>query len=72
VGIQLTEQQEQALVRDGESPPRVYSQATKTFYVLLTADAYERVRTYLDEDGVRSMEPLLGELAKEDWEVGYS
>jgi hypothetical protein len=68
MSIELTEQQRQALQRDSESPPRVIDRATDTTYVLVRADVYEKMQALLDDGDVRLMEPLLAELAPEDWE----
>jgi hypothetical protein len=68
MSIELTEQQQQALQRDSERPPRVIDPATNTAYVLLRADVYQKMQALLDDEDVRLMEPLLAELAPEDWE----
>jgi hypothetical protein len=68
MSIELTEQQQQALAREPESPPRIIDRATNTTYVLVRADVYEKIQVLLDEDDVRLLEPLLAELAPEDWE----
>jgi hypothetical protein len=60
--IEFTEQQRQALT--GETP----IVETNTAYVLVRKDVYARLRGALDEDDVRSMEPLLADLDPEDWE----
>jgi hypothetical protein len=68
MSIELTGQQRQALQKDSECPPRVIDRATNTTYVLVRADVYENIQALLAEEGVRLMEPLLAELAPEDWE----
>jgi hypothetical protein len=68
MSIELTEHQQQALTRQTESPPRVIDRATNTTYVLVRADVYEKIQALLDDDDIRQMEPLLAELAPEDWE----
>jgi hypothetical protein len=68
MSIELTEQQRQALAKESESPPRVIDRATNTAYVLVRADLYERIQSLLHDDAVRLMEPLLADLAPEDWE----
>jgi hypothetical protein len=70
MSIELTEQQHQALTKESESPPRVIDRMTNTTYVLVRADIYQKIQALLDEDDVRLMEPLLAELAPEDWEDG--
>jgi hypothetical protein len=66
--IELTEEQQRALAEQTESPPRVLDPGTSTAYVLVRADLYAKWQALLDEDDVRLMEPLLAELAPEDWE----
>jgi hypothetical protein len=68
MSIELTEHQQQALMNETESPPRVIDRATNTTYVLVRADVYEKIQAFLDDEDIRQMEPLLAELAPEDWE----
>lgn len=68
MSIELTPQQHQALAVQADYPPRVRDPATNTTYVLLPAEVFERMQTLLDNDDPRLMEPLLAELAPEDWE----
>jgi hypothetical protein len=68
MSIVLNEQQQQALTRESELPPRVIDPATSTTYVLVRADVYEKMQALLEGDDVRLMEPQLAELSPEDWE----
>jgi hypothetical protein len=68
MSIELTEHQQQALMNETESPPRVIDRATNTTYVLVRADVYEKIQAFLDDEDIRQMEPLLAELAPQDWE----
>jgi hypothetical protein len=70
--IELTEQQRQALAQAGEAPLRIVDPATNTTYYLVRAELYTRMQTLLQEDDVRLMEPLLADLAPEDWEDATS
>ncbi len=69
MSIELTEQQREALTHESESPPRVIDRKSNLTYVLIPAEAYQRMRAVLDEDDVRYMEPHLAELSPEDWEI---
>jgi len=65
--IELTEEQRQAL-RHEEKPPRILDATTKTVYVLLPVDVYERLRGLLgDEDDVRATYPALDRTFAEGW-----
>jgi hypothetical protein len=64
--IELTEQQRQEL--HGSEPAKARDPQTNETYVLVRTDLYERLRTILDGDDARLMEPLLAELDAEDWE----
>jgi hypothetical protein len=66
--IELTEAQRQAIATSEESPPTLIDPQTKTAYVLLRRDVYERLQDLFDEDDVRRMAPLLADLDPEDWE----
>jgi hypothetical protein len=63
--IELTAEQRQEL--EGPEPARARDPHTNETYVLVRADAYERLRAVLDGDDVRHMEPLLADLDPEDW-----
>ena len=71
--IELTEEQRQAVATSEENPPRVVDPNTKTKYVLVREDVYDRVKRVFesDEDNqyVRDMEretfQLLG---REGWD----
>jgi hypothetical protein len=66
--IELTETQRQAIATAQESPPTVIDPQTRTAYVLIRREVYERLKSILDEDDVRLMAPLLAALDPEDWE----
>jgi hypothetical protein len=66
--IELTEDQRQAIATSQEEPPTVIDPATRTAYVLLRKELYERLKGILDEDDARLMAPLLADLDPEDWE----
>ena len=66
--IELTETQRQAIASSRESPPTVIDPQTKTAYVLVRKEVYERFQSNHDEDDVRRMAPLLADLDPEDWE----
>ena len=63
--IQLTKEQRHEL--DGPGLPRAVDPETNKTYVLVRSDLYERLAGLLEDD-VRQMQPLLAELAPEDWE----
>jgi hypothetical protein len=65
--IELTQEQQDALARQ-VGPLRVVDPRTRATYVLLRMDVFEKMQRLLDEDDVRHLEPLLAELAPEDWE----
>ena len=50
--IELTLEQQESVVREEETPPRVIDPVTQTRYVLLREDVYDRVRRLVgvDED----------------------
>lgn len=49
--IELTEQQIQALAAGGDTPPIVVDPNTKTSYVILRKDVYDRLTTEEYDDG---------------------
>lgn len=53
--VELTEQQQQALDAEPE-PRRVVDPRTNTAYVLVRADAYERVQELLDDEEDRNVQ----------------
>jgi hypothetical protein len=63
--IELTEEQRQQLTQPG--PINVRDPSSGRIYVLVPTEVYQRLEALLDDD-VRLMEPLLVELAPEDWE----
>jgi hypothetical protein len=48
--IELTEQQIQALAANGSEPARAVDPMTRTEYVLVRAEVYERIRTLLEDE----------------------
>jgi hypothetical protein len=62
--IELTEDQRQELKQD---LPRVRDPKTNETYVLIRSDVYERLQAMWQDD-VRQMQPILADLAPEDWE----
>lgn len=48
--IELTEQQQQALDSDGETPPRVIDPRTNATYVLISEFDYEGICEALEDD----------------------
>jgi hypothetical protein len=66
VMIELTEEQRQAIAE--EQPPTILDPTTRTSYVLLRREVYERLKNILDEDDSRLMAPLIANLDPEDWE----
>jgi hypothetical protein len=68
--ITLTDEQHQAIEDAGGSPVRVEDPSTKTTYVLLTADLYERIRALVESDDPDPSEfaPLMWDAMKGDWD----
>lgn len=67
---QLSEQQRQALQEHPGEPLRVIDAATRATYVLLSSEAYDRVRALFEEDDfeVEELGPLMDEIAaREGW-----
>lgn len=64
--IELNEEQRQELERPG--PVQARDPLTKETYVLVRKAVYERFEVLMEEDDVRRMQPLLADLAPEDWE----
>jgi len=48
--IELTLEQRNAVAQNSEIPPRVLDPATKTGYVLIRAEVYDRIRHIFDLD----------------------
>ena len=63
--IQLTKEQRHELGNPGLV--RAVDPETNEIYVLVRSDLFERIEGLLEDD-VRQMQPLLAELAPEDWE----
>ena len=64
--IELTEEQRQEL--DHPGPVQARDPLTNETYVLVRKVVYERFGVLMEEDDVRRMQPLLADLAPEDWE----
>lgn len=64
--IELTEEQRQELEQPG--PVQARDPLTNETYVLVRTATYERLGMLMEEDDVRRMQPLLADLAPEDWE----
>jgi hypothetical protein len=62
--ITLTPEQRQEIQRAGEEPVRLADPETRTEYVLLKAEVYDRIRTLLDDP--RSAYPLAMRVFGED------
>jgi len=68
--VKLNEELRQALALAPEGPVRVVDERSNTVYVLLREDAYERVKSLLEEDDfdVRDAYPLMDTVAaQEGW-----
>jgi len=71
--IALTLEQRQAVVQQGEPPPRVVDPGTHTPYVLIREEVYARVKAFLDEEEgnqfLRDMYPHVMEVfGREGWD----
>jgi hypothetical protein len=67
--IELTEQQRQAIAAAGEAPPAVVDPVTKTAYILVRAEVYERLKALLEADpDPRETYPAVDEVFREDWD----
>ena len=61
MSIELTHEHLQA------APVRITDPETRREYVVVPAEVYDQLHHLLDDD-IRGMEPLLADLAPEDWE----
>jgi hypothetical protein len=68
MSIELTEDQGRALAATAETPPTVVDPATRTTYVLLRADEFDRVKSLLSDDDTDALYSTLAELEPDDWE----
>lgn len=69
--LHLTEEQRREAQRPQDKPVRLTDPETNQEYVLLPAEAYERVKTFLYDDGdpdPRREYPLVDEVMKADWD----
>jgi hypothetical protein len=62
--IELTEQQQHAL--DEQQPLHLVDPRTKTAYVLIRQDAYERLQALLDDDTLGATAELVDRVMAED------
>ena len=67
MSIELTEEQGRALAAASETPPRVVDPATRTTYVLLRTDEFDRIKSLLSGDDADALYPLLAEVEPDDW-----
>lgn len=67
---ELSPELRQALAASPNGPIEVVDPVTKRAYVLVSAEAYERIQALLgdDQDAVGDMSGLLADLAPDDWE----
>ncbi len=70
MSIELTRDQARALAATSDAPPTVTDPTTRTTYVLLRSDEYDRVKGLLAADDPDALYPLLAEIDPEDWENG--
>lgn len=71
--IELTLEQQQAVARQGKTPPRAVDPDTHTTYFLIREEVYARVRVLLDEEEdnqfLREMYPHVIEVfGREGWD----
>jgi len=67
---ELSPELRQALSASPNGPLEVIDPVTKRAYVLVSAEAYQRVQALLGDEGdaVRDMSSMLADLGSEDWE----
>ena len=70
MATELSPELRQALTATPDGPVEVIDPVTKRAYVLVSAEAYQRVQALLGDEGdvVRDMSSMLADLAPEDWE----
>lgn len=51
MSLELTNQQSEAIKQQGDAPLFVFNPQSQSWYVLMAADQYERIRSLLVEDG---------------------
>jgi hypothetical protein len=68
--IVLTAEQHQAIEDAGGQPVRVEDPESRTTYVLLNVELYERIRTLVESDDSNPEEflPLIWDAMKGDWD----
>ena len=64
--IELTPEQQQVLTQNGGEPIRAIDPATKTEYVLVRAEVYERLRSLLAGDTVYTTAEMLDRVMADD------
>jgi hypothetical protein len=69
MSIELTADQLRAATA---SPVRITDAESQREYVLVSVEIYKRLRPPFDDDDVRGLEPLLADLAPEDWEDAHN
>jgi hypothetical protein len=76
MSIELTAQQLQALEERQQYPARVVNPRTNETFVLIHAEMYERVRSFLEEEdeipSVREMYPLVSQVLEAEEEENSS
>jgi len=71
VSLQLTEEEKRELRQTNGKPVRLTDPETKQEYVLIRAEAYDRLKALLYDDSdpdVAAGYPLADEVMKEDWD----
>ena len=69
VTILLTPEQQQAIAQNGPGPVKAVAPESKTEYVLVPAEVFERLKGLLDDDKrvAEEMAPLIWEVMHDDW-----
>ena len=63
--IELTQEQHEALMKNGTEPTHVIDRVTNVQYVLVRAEAYQRLKALLDDD-MPDTAALMNEMMAED------
>ncbi|MSU78036.1 MAG: hypothetical protein EXS16_08065 [Gemmataceae bacterium] len=64
----LTEHQHNEIAMAGDQPVTAIDTQTKTVYVLVRQEIYERFSAVIEDDNARHFEALFEKLDSEDWE----
>ncbi len=64
----LSDELRQAIEEGGGAPVYIVDPTTKTSYVLMRAEQFEKISALVDGDGVEAMYPLLADFEPDDWE----